>query len=103
MTTELAFTLLGSAGFLTGLGALLHFLNTRKGTKAKTSADAYSAYSSWVNGAMGQTTAELRKSHGVRAKLIDLVQDLIRFARSKGATTAELDHFQDRLDDLRQL
>ncbi|WAB09194.1 membrane protein [Gordonia phage LittleMunchkin] len=100
---ELVLTLLGSAGFLTGIGGLLHFLNTRKPTKNKSSADAYAAYSTWVSGAMTQTTAELQKAVETRRKLIDLVQSLIAFARTKGATPHELDGFQDQLDDLRQL
>ncbi|UYL88129.1 hypothetical protein SEA_EVAA_18 [Gordonia phage Evaa] len=100
---ELVLTLLGSAGFLTGIGGLLHFLNTRKPTKNKTSADAYSAYTTWVSGAMTQTTAELEKQTTIRGLLIDLVQDLIAFARTKGATAVELDDFQDQLDDLRRM
>ncbi|UJE15672.1 hypothetical protein SEA_LIGMA_17 [Gordonia phage Ligma] len=103
MTVELAFQLLGGAGFLTGIGGLLHFINTRKPTRNKSSADAYAAYSTWVSGAMTQTTEEITKLHANRGRLIDLVQALIRFARSKGATPAEVDHFQDQLDDLRRL
>ncbi|QNL30144.1 hypothetical protein SEA_MARIOKART_17 [Gordonia phage Mariokart] len=103
ITAELLFQLLGATGFLAGIGGLLHFLNTRKPTKTKTSAEAYSAYSTWVNGAMSQATEELGKLHTNRAKLIDLVQALIRFIRSRGATAAEVDHFQDQLDDLRRL
>lgn len=103
MSAELFMQLLGGAGFLTGIGALLHFLNTRKPTRNKTSAEAYSAYQTWVSGAITQTTEEMAKLTDNRKRLIDLVQALIRFARSKGATPAEVDHFQDQLDDLRNL
>lgn len=103
MTGELILQILGGAGFLTGIGGLLHFLNTRKPTRNKSSADAYTAYSTWVTGAITQTTSELEKSNVVRALLIDLVQALIRFSREKGATTEEIEPFQDQLDDLRSM
>ncbi|UBF41622.1 hypothetical protein SEA_CAIB_19 [Gordonia phage CaiB] len=103
MSGELILQLLGGAGFLTGIGGLLHFLNTRKPTRTKSSADAYTAYTTWVSGAMTQTTTELEKANTVRALLIDLVQALIRFSRTKGATTEELESFQDQLDDLRSM
>ncbi|QGH80028.1 hypothetical protein SEA_NHAGOS_17 [Gordonia phage NHagos] len=103
MSGELVLQLLGGAGFLTGIGGLLHFLNTRKPTRTKSSADAYTAYTTWVSGAMTQTTDELVKANTVRALLIDLVQALIRFSRDKGATAEELEQFQDQLDDLRSM
>lgn len=103
MSGALILQLLGGAGFLTGIGGLLHFLNTRKPTRTKSSADAYTAYSTWVTGAITQTTTELEKSHAVRALLIDLVQSLIRFARDKGATPEEIEQYQDQLDDLRSM
>lgn len=103
MSGELILQLLGGAGFLTGIGGLLHFLNTRKPTRTKSSADAYTAYTTWVSGAMTQTTDELVKANTVRALLIDLVQALIRFSRDKGATAEELEQFQDQLDDLRSM
>lgn len=110
MSAELVFALIGSAGFLTGMAALLHFLNTRKPTRSKTSAEAYQAYRQFVHGAFADAdtryeivsteNAALRR---VRGRLIDLVQDVMRFARSKGATPEELEPFHDRLDDLRSL
>ena len=103
MSVELFLQLLGGAGFLTGIGGLLHFFNTRKPTKSKTSAEAYTAYQTWVSGAITHTTEEMAKLTANRARLIDLVHALIRFSRSKGATPAEVDHFQDQLDDLRNL
>lgn len=103
MSGELILQLLGGAGFLTGIGGLLHFLNTRKPTRTKSSADAYTAYTTWVSGAMTQTTAELEKANTVRALLIDLVQALIRAYRDKGATAEEVETYQDQLDDLRSM
>lgn len=105
---ELILALLGSAGFLTGIGGLLHFLNTRKPTRYKSSADAYSAYSTWVAGVVNQTTAhsaaveaERDKANVARADLVDLVQLLIRRCRALGMGETEVEEYQDLLDEIR--
>ncbi|AER47667.1 hypothetical protein [Mycolicibacterium goodii] len=110
MTAELVLVLLGSAGFLSGVAGLLAFLNTRKSTRSKGSAEAYQAYEQFVNRALGAADGEHSKLlasrdrlYLVRATLIDLVQDLLRFARKLGADPDELETFQDRLDEVRRL
>jgi hypothetical protein len=107
-TAALVLQTITGAGFLAGAGAFLHFLNTRKSTKDKGSAEAYTAYRTFVAGAFedaagitSRVTVDRDRLAGVRTLLIDLVQDLINFCRRKGATTEELDPYQDRLDEVR--
>lgn len=108
MNAALVLQMIGGAGFLAGVAALLHFLNTRKSTKSKGSAEAYQAYRTFVAGAFedaaGVTatiTADRNRLNVVRSTLIDLAQELLALARSKGATPEELDPYQDRLDNAR--
>ncbi|AHJ88315.1 hypothetical protein Hosp_013 [Mycobacterium phage Hosp] len=108
MTAALILQMIGGAGFLAGVAALLHFLNTRKSTKTKGSAEAYQAYRTFVAGAFedaagvtSRVTADRDKLGGIRALLIDLVQDLLNLCRRKGATPEELEPYQDRLDTIR--
>ncbi|QHB37324.1 hypothetical protein I5G58_gp022 [Mycobacterium phage BirdsNest] len=108
MTAALVLQMIGGAGFLAGIVAILHFFNTRKSTRSKGSAEAYQAYRTFVAGAFedaagvtSRVTADRDKLAGIRATLIDLAQDLISFARRKGATPDELEPYQDRLDTAR--
>ena len=108
MTAALILQMIGGAGFLAGVAALLHFLNTRKSTKTKGSAEAYTAYRTFVAGAFedaagvtSRVTADRDRLDRIRALLIDLVQDLITFCRRRGVPAEELDPYQDRLDDVR--
>lgn len=110
MTSALVLQLLGGAGFLAGVEALLHFLNTRKSTKSKGSAEAYTAYRTFVTGAFDDAARintglmqERDTLNTVRALLIDLVQELLHALRKRGATPAEVDPYQDRLDEVRSL
>lgn len=110
MNAALVLQMIGGAGFLAGVAALLHFLNTRKSTKSKGSAEAYQAYRTFVAGAFedaagvtASITADRNRLNTVRSTLIDLAQELMGLARSKGATPEELDPYQDRLDDARAL
>lgn len=110
MTAALVLQLLGGAGFLAGVAALLHFLNTRKSTKSKGSAEAYQAYRTFVTGAFDDAARvntglmqERDKLNTVRALLIDLVQELVTALRRRGATAEEMDPYQDRLDEVRAL
>lgn len=110
MSTELVFSLIGSAGFLAGVAAILHFLNTRKSTRTKGGAEAYQAYREFVHGATDDRDKEIIRLTGMRdryadrvAVLIDLVQDLLSYIRGKGATADELEPFHDRLDTARRM
>lgn len=105
MTAALILQMIGGAGFLAGVAALLHFLNTRKSTKTKGSAEAYTAYRTFVAGAFedaagvtARVTGDRDRLQSVRAALIDLVQDLLNFCRRRGVTPEELEPYQDRLD-----
>jgi hypothetical protein len=109
VTAELVLQLLGGVGFLAGIAALLHFFNTRQSTKTKGSAEAYQAYRTFVTGAFDDaakvSTGYLKdrdRLWTVRTKLIDLVQDLLTLARENGVLPEELDHYQDRLDEVRK-
>lgn len=110
MTAELVLTLIGGAGFLAGVAALLQFLNTRRSTKSKGSADAYVAWRAFTTGAFEDRDREHTRVKEkrdqlftIRGMLIDLVQDVMKHARSKGSTPADLEPFQDRLDAIRQM
>lgn len=109
MNAALVFSLIGSAGFLAGVAAIFQFLNTRKSTRTKSGADAYRAYQEFVHGAtddrdreIARITASRDKYSGVVDLLIDLVQDLILYARGRGVLIEELEPFQDRLDSARR-
>lgn len=108
MTAALVLQLIGGAGFLAGVAALLHFLNTRKSVKTKGTAEAYQAYRTFVAGAFedaagvtSRVQADRDRLNGTRALLIDLVQDLLNFCRRRGATPEDIEPYQDRLDTLR--
>ncbi|QGH75268.1 hypothetical protein I5G61_gp20 [Mycobacterium phage Quesadilla] len=108
MTAALVLQMIGGAGFLAGVVAILHFFNTRKSTRSKGSAEAYQAYRTFVAGAFedaagvtARVTADRDKLGSIRLALIELVQDVMGLARRKGATPEELEPFQDRLDDVR--
>ncbi|AAN01862.1 hypothetical protein SEA_WEST99_20 [Mycobacterium phage West99] len=110
MTAALVLQLLGGAGFLAGVAALLHFLNTRQSTRSKGSAEAYQAYRTFVTGAFDDAArvntglmTERDKLNTVRALLIDLVQELITQLRERGATPDDVVAYQDRLDEVRAL
>lgn len=109
MTTELVLTIIGGAGFLAGFAQILQFLNSRKSTKAKGSADAYLAWRQFTSGAFEDRDREYARVESqrdiawtVRDALIDLVQELITALRGLGADQVDLDTYQDRLDDARQ-
>lgn len=110
MTAALVLQLFGGAGFLAGVAALLHFLNTRTSTKSKGSAEAYQAYRTFVTGAFDDAArvntglmVERDKLNSVRALLIDLVQELLVGLRRRGAAPEEVDSYQDRLDQVRAM
>lgn len=110
MTIQLFLSLLGGAGFLAGFAALLQFLNTRKSTRDKSSADAYTAWRSFMTGAVDDAAKvnanlviEREKLYTVRSFLIDLVQDLLSLARQRGASARECEPYMDRLDEIRAL
>lgn len=110
MTASLAFQIVGGAGFLAGVAALLHFLNTWKSTRSKGSAEAYQAYRTFVTGAFDDAArvntglmSERDKLHTVRALLIDLVQELLTLLRRRGVPQEDIDPYQDRLDNVRAL
>lgn len=109
MTAELVVTLLGGAGFLAGIAALLHFLNTRGSTRQKGSADAYQAWRAFMGGAFddaARVADVVRKDRDrletVRSLLIDLVQALIETLKAHRGKPGEIDAYQDRLDDIRR-
>lgn len=108
MTAALILQMIGGAGFLAGVAALLHFLNTRKSTRTKGSAEAYQAYRTFVAGAFedaagvtSRVTADRDRLDRIRAQLIDLVQRALTLARRKGADTEELEPLYDELDEIR--
>lgn len=108
MTAAFILQMIGGAGFLAGVAALLHFLNTRKSTRTKGSAEAYQAYRTFVAGAFedaagvtSRITADRDKLGGIRVRLIDLVQRALSLARRKGATQDELEPLYDELDSIR--
>lgn len=109
MTGALVIQMIGGAGFLAGIAAILHFLNTRSSTKSKGSSEAYQAYQAFVHGATDDRDREIARLVA-RANilfdtvdnLIDLVQDCVRALRARGASAAEVEHLQDRLDDQRR-
>lgn len=110
MTTQMLLSLLGGAGFLAGVAALLQFLNTRKSTRDKSGADAYVAWRSFMTGAVDDAArlnadliSDRDRLRTVRAFLIDLVQELIATARPLGAAPEDCDRFSDRLDEIRAL
>lgn len=110
MTGALVLQMLGGAGFLAGVAAILHFLNTRKATKTKGGAEAYQAYREFVHGATDDRDEEIARLKAeknvlleVKVKLIDLYQDMRAIARAKGATRNEVEPFDDRLDVLRRI
>ena len=109
MTAELVLQILGGAGFLAGVAALLSFLNTRKSTRTKGSAEAYQAYREFVHGAFEDVDDQFDRVRlqrddllAVRALLVGLVQDLIDLLKVRGAKAGEIKSFQDRLDDVRR-
>ena len=97
----LVLQLLGGAGFLVGVAALLHFLNTAKGARIKSSADAYTAYSAFVGDAMQKTMEDNARLNRIRSLLIDLAQALIATLKRLCAPSGEVESYQDRLDDIR--
>lgn len=89
---------------------MLTFLNTRKSTKTKGSADAALAWRTFTSGAFEDRDREYdrvvtqrdtaREAVGL---LIDLAIDLLAMARRLGVDPAIVERFQDRLDEARQL
>ena len=110
MTATLFFSLLGSAGFLLGVAGLLQFWNVRKPTKEKTSADAYTTWRTFMAGAVDDRDREHDRVvtsrdqlYLIRETLIEIAQDTLAFAKSKGVPHTELEPFYDRLDEARKL
>ena len=110
MNAALILQIIGGAGFLTAIAAIAQFLNTRRSTRDRSSAEAYTAYRQFVAGAFDDAAkinagvvADRDRLNSVRATLIDLVQDVLGFARRKGATPEETEPFYDRLDQARAL
>lgn len=109
MTAALVLQMLGGAGFLAGVAALLHFLNTRKSTRTKGSAEAYQAYREFVHGAFEDVDTQFDRVVAERDKLqvnnrllINLAQALIDMLRACGAPASQILTFQERLDDIRR-
>ncbi|MCV7424343.1 hypothetical protein H7K45_27730 [Mycobacterium yunnanensis] len=109
MTAEWAVALVGGGGFITSLIAFLTWLNTRGSTKSKGSADAMTAWQSF----MGRASEDREREHDrvlkrrdelyiIRGMLIDLVQELIELVRSKGVGPGRIESYQDKLDDIRR-
>lgn len=110
MTVELVLSMIGGAGFLAGVAGLLQFFNTRRQAKDKSSADAYQSWRVFMTGAVDDAAkvnaglmAERDRLYTVRAFLIDLVQDAMTLARLKGATHADTEPMQERLDEVRAM
>lgn len=110
MSAQLILTMIGGAGFLVGVAALLQFLNTRKSTKSKGSADAYVTWRAFTTGAFEDRDREFERVRAkrdqlfvVRDLLITLVQDLIKLARRRGVDNEEIEPYLDRLDAARQM
>lgn len=103
MSAELVFQLLGGAGFLVGVAALLHFLNTAKGARTKSSAEANTVYRTFVNDAMGDVNRDRARLCRVVGLLVDLAIDLLRELRIRGASSDDLDPYHDRLEAARSL
>ena len=108
MTAALVLQMIGGAGFLAGIVAILHFFNTRKSTRSKGSAEAYQAYRTFVAGAFedaagvtNRVVADRDKLSGIRVTLIDICQAALSLARRRGATQDELEPLYDRLDEVR--
>lgn len=110
MTAALVLQLVGATGFLAGVAALLHFLNTRKSTRTKGSAEAYQAYREFVNGAFEDADSrydlvaeERNKLLISRQALLEFCQTLISALRLLGAKPNQVNAYQERLEDLRRL
>ena len=110
MNAELVLQLIGGAGFLAGVAAILHFLNTRTSTRTKGSAEASQAYRQFVSGAFDDRDREhervIRERDNAWRKvdlLLDLAQDFFVYARTRGINGAEMEPFEDRLDSARRL
>jgi len=110
MTVELVLSMIGGAGFLAGVAGLLQFFNTRRQTREKSSADAYSSWRAFMTGAVDDAAkinagliGERDKLYTVRAFLIDLVQDALRLAVTHGAALDDTEALQDRLDEVRAM
>ena len=108
MSAALVFALIGGAGFLTGIAALLQLAASWKATRTKGSADAYQAWQTFMGAAVDDREAEhtrvLKRRdelYIIRGMLIDLVQALIAQLRAKGVGPGVLEPYQDRLDDIR--
>lgn len=109
MTAALVLQLLGGAGFLAGVAALLHFLNTRKSTRTKGSAEAYQAYREFVHGAFADVDTQFDRVVEERTKLqvtvrllLNLAQTLIDMLRQEGVPPSQILTLQERLDDIRR-
>lgn len=110
MNVPLIFSLIGSAGFLAGVAALLHFFNTRTSARTKGGAEAYQAYRTFVHGATDDRDKEINRLKGdkvsllgIREKLIDLAQRSFQLARDHGIAPEVLEPFYDELDDVRRM
>lgn len=110
MTAALVLQIILGAGFLGGIVAIAQFFNTRRPTRDKSSAEAYTAYRQFVAGAFDDAAkinagniADRDRLHTIRAKLIDIAQDALGLARRSGAPTSELEPIYDRLDEVRAM
>ena len=110
MNAALILQIIGGAGFLAGIVAIAQFINTRRPTRDRSSAEAYTAYRQFVAGAFDDAAkinagvvADRDRLNIIRSTLIDLVQDVLGLARRSGAKQDELEPFYDRLDEARAL
>lgn len=110
MTPDLLVTLFSGAGFLAGVGGLLHFFNTRKSARDRSNADAYTTYQGFVARAMSdaeQVNSRLLESRArlnrVRSLLIDLVLTLIALCVRLGADPELIEEYRDQLDEIRAM
>jgi hypothetical protein len=68
MTADLIIQMMGGAGLLSGVAALLHYVNARGRGRARASAEAYAAYRSFVEDSMGRQPSAARSAAVERGK-----------------------------------
>lgn len=100
--------LAATLGGLAAVVKLLDFWNTRRAKRLQAGGTAGVEYDKFMGAAMVRVNeinaglrADLVVERRIKSALIDLVYDIVREFRRKGATSEEVDPFLDRLDDIR--